>query len=352
MTDYPQRTYVENPDAYLAEFTIEDHVRDVDYGTQKLKIFVESFYKDYPGFVTYASLSKNISNETSINVGPFIGIDGNRNAVVFAGMSNLTPTDFQLDVKYYIVCRVVLSTTTDEGTNPKQKNKKYFKILQEIPDVIFTTVEPYKELVLGTVVFTQNNDSTISPTFSYEERSVLLANLYSITESFAVLQNSIDTTFLKKIRAQDGGDLVSNLTDEEFAEYIYKAGHVLGLNSDKTIDERFLDKVRLRERLVEELVLPGPSSMVSSETSLLLPSKFKSLKISNDSLNIYGEFLFKANGNIEEIIVSDKVYTTENPEFNDDADILFVSSSLLEGKIQVVFKNNFTTEVTIQYFVR
>lgn len=348
MAEYPQRTYVENPDAYLSEFTIEDHVRDIDYGTQKLKNFIESFYKDYPGFVTYPTVTKNITNNTTINVGPFIGIDGNRNAIVFGGLGNLTPSDFQLDTKYYLVCRIVLTTTDDQATNPKQKNKKYYKILQEIPDIVFTSVEPYKELVLGTVIFSQDNEGTIVPTISYDERSALLPNMYSITESFTILQNAIDNTYLKKTRIQDSGDLVYNLTDEEFGQYIYKAGHALGVNSDASIDERFLNKVRLRERLVEEITLLANGS----ETAILIPSKFKSLKITNNASNIYGEFLFKNNGNIEEIEISDVVYTTENPEFGLDPDTIFISSSILSGQVQVVFKNNFTTDMTIQYFVR
>lgn len=347
MAEYPIRTYAENPDAYLAEYTIEDHVRDIDYGTQKLRNLIESFYKDYPGFVTLPTITKNILDNTKVNIGTFIGIDGNKNTIIFDGIPNLIPDDFQLDVKYYIVCKIVLETTNELATNPKQKNKKYYKILKETPSISFTTIEPYKELVLGTVTYIQDIDNNITPNIDYSERSKLLNNIYTLKEGYEELKLIIEETFLKKTRFDKGGNLLYNLTTEEFNTYIVKLGDILALNSDKTLDERFLNKIRLRERLFEEATLP-----TGEQVYLTIPTKYKSLKISNNSLNIYGEFLFKSNGQIEEIIVSDKIFTTENATFNDVSDTIFISSSSQEENIQVIFKNNFTSDITIQYFVR
>jgi len=191
-----ERTYVENPEAFLDDYSIEDHIRDIDYVITKLRQFISSSVDSAPGFLKYPKVSTNSFDMSKLDIESFGGLDSDFNPILFAPDSSYGLDNFEAGKKYYIGVRISKRTTDDKRVNERQRNRKYNYILREEIDIVFLEDQPITDLCIGT--YTVNFDTglnTYVATYTAEGRSALLNN--STTSPIAVSLEAAGTVSLE-----------------------------------------------------------------------------------------------------------------------------------------------------------
>jgi hypothetical protein len=346
-----RRTYVENPDLFLSEYTIEDHLRDLQFNETKLKEFVKLNYKNFPGFIEFEGITQNIFRRNSMNIAKFIAIDGQANVIVFDGVTGLTPDQYQLDTWYYVTCKTSVKTTGDIRRNPNQSNKATSFILEEFTDINFKLQIMPDELCLGEIMFTFNESQEIEFHYRDDARSNFLQNIYEIYDLLTALDEEYRNRFVLN-QIYPLGPLVKDLSSFQFNTLDLSTTKLLAINSDKTIDERFIDKDRIIDRLFKEIVLSPRTGSVGPETLLYIDNTKRNIAFYNDEKNVLAEFTFNENGSLNENEVSENVYTMEDAFYNNSLNSIYFSSSIINNLVEIRIQNNYNEEVVLKYRVR
>ncbi|RLC78568.1 MAG: hypothetical protein DRI61_09690 [Chloroflexi bacterium] len=357
MATLPTRTYVENPDGYLDTYHIEDAIRDLAYNTEKLKIFIEMGFPEYPGFIIVPTISRNTGNSVLINISSFTAIDLDRNIIVYDGIAGMALGDIEYDTTYWITARTELTESEDTRKNPQQSNRPYQYIMQENISIKIVGIKPVNELTLGQVSVSLSGDgSQFEVTYSSTDRSDRLLNIQQAFEELNALESDLDSRYVIKERynpvSKTGGDRVRELTaGQSPADLGIPDPNTLvaGLNSDGYIDPELIDINAVIPDLIESISIPG----TGAEGIINLRDIYQEFVIWRNPDKIYGIFRFDSIGDIYEIETSYNVRTGETPERAADADILYITASkLITGKVEVRIRNNFATTRTIKYKAR
>lgn len=352
MAQAPERTFIENPDAALDSYTIEDAVRDISYNTAKLKLLVELMFRDFPGFISLANVQRDPNDPAQINIGSWMGIDLDRNVILYTGAVSVLPSDLQLDKTYWITARVSTAPTSATRRNERQGGRRYNYVLREDIELNFPEMKPIQELTLGQVRLSIGEESgALEATFTRTDQSPLLSNVYDLYEQIGLGPGDLDSRYVIKERFDpetgSGGQIVRELQagDDLTAHDIETIGLVAGINDNGKIDTRLIDTVQIIDNLSSEVTIEAGSSL-----TIVTSNPRVKLTVSNGPEEIFGEFVFDSSNQIDELRVSENVRSQENPEFSNTADLLYVSSVLnVENQIEITIKNNFGSDKLVRY---
>jgi hypothetical protein len=348
----PERTYVENPDAFLDQFTIEDHVRDVDYVVSKVKQFLLGLYRNAPGLVTVPVITTNPYDTSKLTITEFIGLDSAFNLMHFNADGAYGLDSFEPGTVYYIIARVSLASTSDTRPNPRQKNKKYRYLLRESIEIGFVTDLPTTDLCLGSYVVILDPDlgqyiakySTVGRSTSLTS-GVDVFNILNDLKAFLPLNYVRKKAYSSEATEEANGDVVI-LTEADTFSMPDKVLTV-GLNPEGKIGSQLIPAPKVLLNSSVQIGLPGGG--IQTDLPAIEPSRL--VIIYSGSEGLHAQIMFDASGNTVKISSTSNIFTEETPGNISDPDTLYLQSVLTDGSIILSIKNNYSASKLVRYMV-
>lgn len=348
----PERTYVENPDAFLDQFTIEDHVRDIDYTISKMKQFLLGLYRNAPGLVTVPVIVTNHYDTSKLTIPEFVGLDSSFNLMHFNADGAYGLDSFDAGVVYYITARVALASTNDTRPNPRQKNKKYRYLLRENIEIGFTTDLPSTDLCLGSYVVTLDPDlGQFVAKYSATGRSISLTSGVDVFNILNELKSFLPLTYVRKkaynsAATEDAnGDVV--ILEEGDAFTMPDKVLAAGLNTTGKLGSQLIPSSKVLLDGSTEIGLPGGGIQID------LPpiSPDRMVMLYSGPNGFYAQIMFNASGDTVKIYSTSNIFTEETPGNINDPNTLYLQSTLTDGSVILSIKNNYSASKLIRYVV-
>lgn len=357
--DVIQRTYIENPDGFLDDYTIEDASRDIQFNEKKLKNAITTFFEDYPGFIGDPIVTNLQSDNKKLYFEDFACVDNFGNIFLYKKRESLFYDQFEENKKYYIVVNLQIHTTEETRENKNQNNKKYNFIIEESPKITFKERPEEWELILGTVIYNVNPiNLEISASYSNIEKTKSILTLSVLFDLLTNLKQDLLSNYVNNKVWGSGKNPQGNIIFDSAVKIVPKPGELIlpSLREDGFIFNDFINfltgLLEASDKLIKNLILPIGNADFNTNLNQALQMNvniFKEFSIwgKTQELNFvsfFGKFRLTETGDIVELQASENLRTFEQPEYSNIANVLFVyPSNNVDslGNTAIFISNNF-----------